>query len=376
MRKSGSDRERDSDGELQYEIGVGKRILATVNGVTTAYLGNYFEWDVASQSYTRYYFAGSTRIAMRDGGGALKWLLGDHLGSTSVVYDETVADNQGYKAWGEPRFGEVETEYQFTGQFNQAEIGLYYFNARWYDSMLGRFISPDPIIPEPYKSLAYDRYQYVYSNPVRYTDISGHCIDGITTWACIAIIGGIVLKAIDYVWTAYDTYQSGKVLVDPNASIEDKMFASLNVGLAIIFEAAEPDDLLPAGLPLDDAGRLAVMSGAREAFEEGGIEALEKFLRDNLGDSADDVLKKLDDALGISNVSFPTQSSQLEHIFRDATGHLAEDTLANRNLIINTISWDNYIMTDKFGNQVFARTLDDGTEVWALVRNGIIQNAG
>jgi hypothetical protein len=33
-------------------------------------------------------------------------------------------------------------------------------------------------------------------------------------------------------------------------------------------------------------------------------------------------------------------------------------------------------MTDKFGNQVFARTLDDGTEVWALVRNGIIQNAG
>jgi hypothetical protein len=86
MRKSGSDRERDNDVELQYKIGVGKRILATVNGVKTAYIGNYFEWDVTGQSFTKYYFAGSTRVAMRHLGAPPKWLLGDHLGSTSVVY--------------------------------------------------------------------------------------------------------------------------------------------------------------------------------------------------------------------------------------------------------------------------------------------------
>lgn len=68
------------------------------------------------------------------------------------------------------------------------------------------------------------------------------------------------------------------------------MMAGLNVGLAALFEAAEPDDLLPVGLPLDDAARKAVMKGAKEAFEEGGEEGLEKFLRDSLGDNADEVL--------------------------------------------------------------------------------------
>ena len=65
----------------------------------------------------------------------------------------------------------------------------------------------------------------------------------------------------------------------------------------------------------------------------------------------------------MSTVGFSTQSSQLSHIFRDAPGHLAKDTLANRNLIMDTISRENFIMTDKYGNQIFARMLDNGTEV-------------
>jgi hypothetical protein len=118
-----------------------------------------------------------------------------------------------------------------------------------------------------------------------------------------------VLKAVDYGWTAYDAYQSGQVLADPNASREDKLFAGLNVGLAVIFEAGEPDDLLPAGLPLDDVGRRAVMKGAREAFAEGGEAALEKFVRDNLGDYADDVLKKM----GFNTSNFAGPEKLLEH---------------------------------------------------------------
>lgn len=79
----------------------------------------------------------------------------------------------------------------------------------------------------------------------------------------------MILKAIDYGWTTYDAYQSGRVIADPNASRSDKMAASLNIGLAALFEAAEPDDFFPGGLPLDDAARKAVMKGAKEAFKEG-----------------------------------------------------------------------------------------------------------
>jgi RHS repeat-associated protein len=206
-----------------------------------------------------------------------------------------VETERGYKAWGEQRYGSAGvTSFGFTGQRDSSVAGgIMYYGARWYDESLGRFIQPDTIVPEPYNPLAYDRYQYVYSNPVRYTDSSGHCIDGVTTWACLVFLGGLILKAIDYGWTAYDTYQSGTVLADPGASREDKLLAGLNVGLAIIFEAGEPDDLLPVGLPVDDLGRRAIMKGAKEAFEEGGEEALEKFIRENLGDYADDVLKKM-----------------------------------------------------------------------------------
>ena len=45
--------------------------------------------------------------------------------------------------------------------------GLYYFNARWYDASLGRFITEDPIKD------GINFYAYAYNNPLRYTDPTG-----------------------------------------------------------------------------------------------------------------------------------------------------------------------------------------------------------
>ena len=104
--------------------------------------------------------------------------------------------------------------------------------------------------------------------------------------ACIAV----GLKVIDYGWTAYDTWQAGRTLADPNASQADKMMASLNVSLSLLFEAIEPDDFLPVGLPADDIARRALISGAQEAIDEGGTEALTRFVQEQLGGQADEVL--------------------------------------------------------------------------------------
>jgi hypothetical protein len=54
---------------------------------------------------------------------------------------------------------------------------------------LGRFLQPDPIVPEPGNPQALNRYAYVYNNPLRYTDPSGHC-----PW-CIAIGFGVLIGA-------------------------------------------------------------------------------------------------------------------------------------------------------------------------------------
>lgn len=63
---------------------------------------------------------------------------------------------------------------------------MYFFNARRYDSALGRWAQPDSILPvESQGAQAWDRYAYVNDNPVRFDDPSGHCIGPLLA-ICIA----------------------------------------------------------------------------------------------------------------------------------------------------------------------------------------------
>jgi hypothetical protein len=76
----------------------------------------------------KYYYAGGTRVAMREDG-LLRFLLFDHLGSTSITTDSNgskIYELQ-YKPWGETRFswGVTPTDYTYTGQYsNVDDFGL------------------------------------------------------------------------------------------------------------------------------------------------------------------------------------------------------------------------------------------------------------
>jgi RHS repeat-associated protein len=141
---------------------------------------------------------------MRRGSGSVIWLLGDHLGSASVSYDGVNALHQGYKPWGETRFGEMGTPYQFTGQYRQASLGLDFFNARWYDPALGRFAQADTLIPEASQGVqAWDRYAFVNNNPIIYTDPNGHFL------FASALIGAVLSAGVNYGMQAYNNYSSG-----------------------------------------------------------------------------------------------------------------------------------------------------------------------
>jgi len=108
-------------------------------------------------------------VAMRESG-ILSWLLSDHLGSTTIAATSagTLSGERRYQAWGWARYssGTVPTTFRFTGQ-RQFVLGLYYYGARWYDPITGRFIQPDTIVPEPGNPLAYDRYAYSLNNPLK-----------------------------------------------------------------------------------------------------------------------------------------------------------------------------------------------------------------
>jgi RHS repeat-associated protein len=122
--------------------------------------------------------------------GTLYFLLGDHLGSTSLVTlaNGVVASETRYKPWGEARYSSAytPTNYTFTGQYSYAsDFGLMLHNARWYDPYLSRFAQADTITPGGVQGL--DRYAYVNNSPIRYTDPSGHrsCDDEDENGNCI-----------------------------------------------------------------------------------------------------------------------------------------------------------------------------------------------
>ena len=96
------------------------------------------------------------------------------------------------------------------GQLQQADINLYYYNARYYDPALGRFVQSDTIVPQPYSVQGYDRYAYVNNNPIRYTDPSGHGLDcGINDPYCNAAAHGM----------SYETYASYTPYTPPTTVI-------------------------------------------------------------------------------------------------------------------------------------------------------------
>ncbi len=80
----------------------------------------------------------------------ISYLHGDHLGSTSKTTGASTS-TQTYYPYGaiKTSSGTVPTDYGFTGQKRDATANLMYYNARYYDPALARFIQPDTIVPNP-----------------------------------------------------------------------------------------------------------------------------------------------------------------------------------------------------------------------------------
>ncbi len=123
---------------------------------------------------------------------------GQRLSSTSLATNSSGAEETGsrtlYYPYGEERWsasgGTLPTDYGFTGQRREG-FGLMDYNARFYDPYLGRFISPNTIVPDPANPQSFNRYSYVYNNPLKYTDSSGHC-----PVCMVVILGGLMVGVL------------------------------------------------------------------------------------------------------------------------------------------------------------------------------------
>jgi RHS repeat-associated protein len=151
------------------------RVYSGGNVTDTYYIGDHFE--VRGGETIKYIFAGNLRVAQVKGG-VRSFFHKDHLGSSTVMTDENGARIEAteYMPFGSQRshWGTNTSDYRFTDQELDAENGLYNYNARMYDPIIGRFLSADSIVPEPFNPQSLNRYTYCLNNPLIYIDPSGH----------------------------------------------------------------------------------------------------------------------------------------------------------------------------------------------------------
>jgi RHS repeat-associated protein len=143
------------------------------------YFGGAYVTDSDGAGKKYYSFAGKT-IAMRNKTG-IKYFLTDHLGSIAAVIDDTgtLISQQRYLPFGQVRIDNgstPQTDFGYTGQreLEEGMGGIMDYKARFYSPYINRFLQPDSIIPDLSNPQSLNRYSYVMSNPLRYSDPTGH----------------------------------------------------------------------------------------------------------------------------------------------------------------------------------------------------------
>jgi len=110
------------------------------------------------------------------------------LGSVVAITDagNNVVQSYDYDSFGMAQPSTVFANcYTYTGREWDKETGLYYYRARYYDPMEGRFISKDPI---GFRGGDVNLYGYVQDNPINLADPMGLAAEA--TWGAWGAWGG------------------------------------------------------------------------------------------------------------------------------------------------------------------------------------------
>ncbi len=172
----------------------GERTMKNESGKKTYYINKYYEED-SDGTTRRHIYSNGVKVATVTTGATIGATIGfhhqDHLGSSNLSTDSSgkVVEVNDYYPYGSSRIEERAGNYKnnklYTGKELDRTSGLYYYGARYYDPLLGRFTSVDPVITTGGKKSGknimdvlenpqmLNAYSYAANNPLRYTDPTG-----------------------------------------------------------------------------------------------------------------------------------------------------------------------------------------------------------
>jgi RHS repeat-associated protein len=162
--------------------GRGRRKLKTVNSITTITITDadnraVLDYDGTSGAILRWYAyalgPNAVLSQMNVAAGTRTMLVPDTLGSIIGTMDSgaTAITPFAYKPYGSA--SATPATFGYTGQQVDAETGSYYYRARHYSPVLGRFLQADPIGHRGGMHL----YAYVANDPLNAFDPQGLLLD-------------------------------------------------------------------------------------------------------------------------------------------------------------------------------------------------------
>jgi RHS repeat-associated protein len=130
---------------------------------------------------------------------------GSHADSSRTQYDP----------YGDLFNGTDPVGIGYAGHVNDLSTGLSYQQQRYYDPLLGRFITADPVAADVNSGGNFNRYWYANNSPYRYRDPDGRCVEDLCIGEAI-LVSRLALGA----YRAYKTAQSAGRLLDNIARVE------------------------------------------------------------------------------------------------------------------------------------------------------------
>jgi len=176
----------DNGGTIEYTL----RNDGQPHGVVTGGIATLFSYDA---------YGSPSRLV--EGGKSASFTYNGSV-THIVTADGTLLAEYSYDPWGRLRDPETQEIYApgteptlylgrgFTGHEHLPWFGLINMNARLYDPLLCRFLSPDPYVQTPDFTQSFNRYAYGLNNPLSYTDPNGEFV--LTATAVALIIGAAV----------------------------------------------------------------------------------------------------------------------------------------------------------------------------------------
>jgi len=176
-------------------------------------------------------------VAIRTAQG-VEALLADDQGSVELTIPfgaSTPSHVRAYAPYGRKRSSaEPDTDRGWIGQIEDDRIGLNYLNARYYDSVMGRFLAPDPLY-DTARPQTINPYSYGMNSPATYSDPGGEDPDT-SAWVRerAEAAGGCTLSsasgcegpgAVNWLQDSSPGFEDGSVEVSSTEELLDAMDA-------------------------------------------------------------------------------------------------------------------------------------------------------